>query len=124
MQNKEGFMRVKFWLLVLLFVCACSGSGEGDRKTGTQTVAEKAKPAEPVVVELAERNVSCGCAIESIGTCGNYIEIDGNYVAIGNSEEVGLDGMEWCGKKGVRAQSAGELRGGVFYATTLAAHTQ
>ena len=55
--------------------------------------------------------------------CGNYIEIEGAFVKIANSKELGLGGMEWCGKKGVTAESSGELRDGKFFATTLIAHS-
>jgi hypothetical protein len=71
------------------------------------------------VVELATRNVSCGCALEEIGHCGNYIEIESQYVAIANGKDLGLGGMEWCGKSGVRAESAGEIKNGEFVAATL-----
>lgn len=72
-----------------------------------------------MVVELASRNVSCGCALEDVGHCGNYIQIESKYVEIANSEDLGLGAMEWCGKSGVQAKSAGEVKNGLFVATTL-----
>lgn len=116
------------WLFVLLLLAACSGSSEeksqaneGGDAVKTEAVAES---SEPVVVELAEHNVLCGCAVEGVGACGNYIEVNGNFVAIANWEEMGLGSMEWCGKQGMVAEASGEVKDGKFYAVTLAeAHT-
>jgi hypothetical protein len=44
-------------------------------------------------------------------------------VKIANSKELGLGGMEWCGKDGVTAESSGEIRDGKFFATRLIAHS-
>jgi hypothetical protein len=72
-----------------------------------------------MVVELATRNVSCGCALEEVGSCGNYVEIESQYFEIANGKELGLGKMEWCKKEGVQAESAGEIKNGKFVAATL-----
>jgi hypothetical protein len=72
-----------------------------------------------MAIELATRNVSCGCALEEVGHCGNYIEIESQYVEIANGDELGLGRMEWCKKSGVQAESAGEIKAGKFVAATL-----
>ena len=66
------------------------------------------------------RNVSCGCKVEAIGQCGNYVEIESQYVEIVNSEELGLGAMEWCKLSHVTANVAGEVKDGVFVGTKLA----
>jgi len=113
-------MRALFCLLLLLPLIGCqSGGGESQ----TETVANRSEQPATVIpdmdVALATRNVSCGCVLEEVGHCGDYIEIEGRYVAISNWEEMGLGGMEWCGQSGVRAESAGRIEEGVFVATTL-----
>lgn len=112
-------------LLFLVLALAC-GSGDQDSQSDmaadhTEETAPLKQPAplEDGAVELATRNVSCGCALEEVGHCGNYIEIESRYVEIANWEALGLGEMEWCGKTGVRAESAGEIRDGRFVATTL-----
>ena len=119
-------MRMTIALLAALLLCACGGSGEKPEPTGESEAAaeataeaETAVDASPVDVELASRNVSCGCVVEHIGTCGNYIEIDGAYVPIANSDDHGLGEMEWCGQEGVTAEAAGQLVTGEFHAETL-----
>jgi hypothetical protein len=63
--------------------------------------------------------VSCGCALEEVGHCGDYMQIDNKYVEIANGEEHGLGKMEWCKKSGVQVDSAGEVKSGKFVAATL-----
>jgi len=132
-------MRIFSLLLVVLLMAACSGSDKQEQATNdsheTQDSEAAAEPAvdphaghahaqEAVAVEVATRKVSCGCAIESIGTCGNYVEIDGNFAHIANSTDLGLGSMEWCGaEEEVTAETSGELKAGKFYALTLVVQT-
>jgi hypothetical protein len=112
-------MNTLLCLLACLLLLACGSEtreSESDAATD-QTDLQVTIP--DMVVELATRNVSCGCVLEEIGHCGNYIEIESQYVAIANSEELDLGGMEWCGKSGVQAESAGEIKNGKFVAATL-----
>jgi len=118
-------MKQLLCVLACLFLLAC-GSGDGDSESGAatesadhQATAEQQVTTDDMVVELATRNVTCGCALEEVGHCGNYIEIGSKYVQIANSEELGLGPMEWCGKEGVEAESAGEIKNGKFVAATL-----
>ena len=113
-------MKARSCLLLLLLLTACQSGNEAPK---SETVANRADPAVETIpdmpVELATRNVSCGCALEEVGHCGDYIEIEGRYVAISNWKESGLGAMEWCGQSGVQAESAGRIEEGVFVATTL-----
>ena len=76
-------------------------------ETGVQTIA------------LGPHTVQCGCTIESIGGCGNYIQIDGAWQRIRNGDELGLGVMAWCGQGPVQAQAAGTLDAEGFTGTTL-----
>jgi len=132
-------MRLFAVLLIALAVAACSGSDKQETAdAGTQDAPEATAAADPaadphaghahaqeaVAVDLATRTVKCGCAIESIGTCGNYVDIDGNFAYIANSTDLGLGSMEWCGaEEVVTAETKGELKGGKFYALTLVVQT-
>ena len=115
-------MRTLLCLLACLFLLACSSDTE---QSQSDVAADKIEQMEQslavpdMVVELATRNVSCGCALEEVGHCGNYIEIDSRYVEIANSKELGLGKMEWCNKSGVQAESSGEIKDGKFLAATL-----
>jgi len=96
-------------LLVLLASC-------GD---GVDTAA--ASPAEFADVvpstDAMEHNLKCGCAIESVGRCGNFIEVDGDFVALEAPLELGE--MAFCGKDDMHARCDGEVTDGVFVATTF-----
>jgi hypothetical protein len=98
---------------------ACgSDSQESKTDTAADQVSEQVA-IQDMVVELATRNVSCGCALEDVGHCGNYVEIESHYVEIANSKELGLGKMEWCKKEGVQVETAGEIKDGKFVAASL-----
>jgi hypothetical protein len=125
----EDKMRNLLCLMACLLVVACSSENQ-EAETAESTeqttdaierVAEQSKSAlDDMAVELAVRNVSCGCKVEGIGECGNYVEIGSQYVEIANSEELGLGNMEWCKLSHVTANVAGEVKDGMFVGTTLA----
>jgi hypothetical protein len=122
-------MKIVSCLLVCLLALACSSETQ---ESNTETAADHShagdadhtQAAETAVadatVELAVRNVTCGCTLEEVGHCGNYVEIGSNYLEIANGADLGLGDMEWCGKSGVQAETAGEIKDGKFVATTLA----
>jgi hypothetical protein len=133
-------MKKLLCLLPCLLLLACS-SGDQDANSDAATdqtaaeeqttaeapatseapAADEAPAMEDMVVELATRNVKCGCALEEVGHCGNYVEIESQYVEIANGDEIGLGGMEWCGKSDVKVETAGEIKNGKFVASTLVA---
>jgi len=129
-------MRFFAVVLIALAMAACGGSGKqetarNDQAEATHESHDQAATSGEAAGEMAgvtmvaagTRTVKCGCAIESIGACGDYIEIDGKYAFVANWEDLGLGPMEWCGQEGVTAESSGELRDGKFYATTLVVNT-
>jgi len=101
-----------------MILIAC-GSENQETKSDEAAAPAPQVVIQDMVVELATRNVTCGCVLESVDHCGNYIEIESQYVEIANGEEHGLGGMEWCGKEDVQAESAGEIKNGKFVAATL-----
>ena len=84
--------------LLLLAACggdsAANGAADGD---GTPTTGTP--KAQTVAVESAVREVRCGCKIEGIGKCGNYVAVDGEWLEIGNPKDHDLGVMEWCSAK-------------------------
>lgn len=112
-------MKILLCLLTCLLLMAC-GSETSEVETATKAVKKAAEvTSENMTVELATRNVSCGCALKEVGHCGNYIEINSKYVEIANGKELGLGTMEWCGQSGVQVEAAGTLQDGKFVAATL-----
>ncbi len=91
----------------------------GDDNGHSHDGADGDSHAHDVAVAAGTYPVACGCSIESVGHCGNYIEVAGDHYEIANSEEQGLGGMEWCGKAGVTVVAEGEIEDGKFVAASL-----
>lgn len=67
-----------------------------------------------VTLDEAEREVRCGCKIEGIGHCGNYVADGDDWLEIANPDDFGLGVMEWCrvpADEHPMAVTAGERRG-------------
>lgn len=98
-------------ILLSLLAVGCSSEAatkteegsEQQQKSGTEALAE------------GHYHVKCGCSIEGIGRCGNYIMIDGKYVPMVHSD---LGPMQWCGEKdaGAEVEAVGEVKDGKFVA--------
>lgn len=113
-------------LLSLVLVCglvACGSDSKTESADTTTPATPEASEAAAVAVEITEEehNVICGCKIDSVGRCGNYIEFDGEFAQITNSKEVGLGGMEWCSSSDDRAIVSGTRTGSEFVATKVQA---
>lgn len=81
---------------------------------------EPAKQQAPVqkpapVAEAVVHDVMCGCSIDGVGRCGNYILIDGKYVPMIHPT---LGKMEWCSRKekGAKVETVGAMKDGKFIA--------
>jgi hypothetical protein len=59
--------------------------------------------------------VACGCSLGQ--SCSNMVEVDGEYVPL--TGDLDLGPMAFCGKRGLKAQIAGELKDGAFVATSF-----
>jgi hypothetical protein len=97
-------------LLLPLTVVACT----------TDKVPDQDKPQVPVkqaepVAKAVVHDVKCGCSIEGVGSCGNYILIDGKYVPMIHAS---LGKMEWCAQKdkGAKVETVGAMKDGKFIA--------
>lgn len=105
-------------LLLALPVVAC-GTAEDPATPGQESGA----PATAAVaLEEGEREVRCGCKIDSVGHCGNYVAEGGEWLEISNDKELGLGRMEWCGVPADQhpvALVAGQRTGGKVALTKL-----
>lgn len=96
-------------------VVACTAEVSTPPESAAPTETPAATPA-----ALTEHTAQCGCTLESVGHCGNYIQIDGEFVEIANWEEMGLGKMEWCAVKGpVTIQASGTMKDGSFVASAI-----
>ncbi|MEO0663989.1 MAG: hypothetical protein AAFZ87_20855 [Planctomycetota bacterium] len=107
--------------LVLSFLlAACGGSSSGSDESGGTGVE-----ATTVAIPEGTYEVRCGCRIEGIGHCGNYVKVDGDWLEIANGTELGLGHMEWCAAPAdlvIEATVAGTRKGDSAELTGLAVH--
>lgn len=103
-------------LLLLLPLCllplACTAE-KGPEPAKTEDTAA------PVAAQAITgvHKVTCGCAIEGIGKCGNYCDVDGKWVQLAPGAGLGM--MEWCGQGEKKAEVTGQVVGGKIVATAV-----
>lgn len=98
-----------------LVLGACSPSKEAEPSESGSSKVEETK-----TVSLAEGEhlVCCGCAIDGVGKCGNFVHVDGHYVPLAG--DLGLGKMAFCGKGEKVAKVEGAMADGKFVATSFA----
>lgn len=109
-------------MLRLMTIAALSASLTGCAGEATESSTGDAPATEQTAgqtVALASHTVKCGCIVDEVGTCGNYIEIGDEFVEIANRDELGLGVMEWCGGGEHTAKAAGEIVDGEFVASSF-----
>ncbi|MBL4847098.1 MAG: hypothetical protein JKY65_16380 [Planctomycetes bacterium] len=85
--------------------------------SSTATPAASASPAASREISKQTLPVICGCAVDSIGQCGEFAVIDGKHVEI---TDHGLGAMPFCGKgKELKATVSGTLVEGKLKATAI-----
>ena len=82
-------------------------------------VTESTEPAETTPAEAVAvvHDAICGCKLEEVGECGNYVKVADKYVVL---EPPSLGVMEFCkdGEKGAKIKVAGEMMGDKFVASS------
>lgn len=98
--------------LLPLFACA------GEAPTTTTDMTTTAAPLGHI--ERSVHTVQCGCKIESIGHCGNYVLLEGQAIPISTTGKGGeLGAMEWCSVESAKAEVEGDVQDGEFVATYI-----
>lgn len=99
-------------LLLSLIAVGCTSDDPAPKPDPAKNVSSETKSSAAMVVHDAK----CGCSIEGIGRCGNYIMIDEKYVPLVHES---LGKMEFCKQKdaGAKIEAAGAMKDGKFIAT-------
>ncbi len=119
-------------LALILPVLSCGASEEAGAVAPTTAVDSTpsmeestdtdAPKAQTVAVKSAVRELRCGCKIDSIGHCGNYVAEGDEWLEISNPGDHSLSNMEWCGvpaNQKVQGTVAGERTGDQIKVATL-----
>ena len=110
-------MKTLLWIPLLLLPAACASKDNPQpaENTPQEQADETPRKSGPIEGQFA---VQCGCEIDGIDACGNYVHVDGHaYEILG---DLGLGEMEWCSTKGgAQAQVKGVLKGDKFYGESL-----
>ena len=90
--------------LPVLSCGASEGAASADKSSAspsagaeTATADAGAPKAKTVAIEAATRELRCGCKIDSIHKCGNYVAVGDEWLEISNPKDHNLNSMEWCG---------------------------
>ena len=102
--------------LVLPLFVACSGEGHDHPHPHDDGTPEVTAPAPTADAQV--HAVECGCTVEGVGKCSEYIQVDGEMVPL--KLPVDMGSMPFCGKSGLHARCDGEMVDGVFVASTFA----
>lgn len=102
---------------------ACNDAPKSDTKK-SEAMAPKAEveakgPAVKDQLISGTHSVTCGCTLEQVGHCSEYIEVDGQYVELQLPESAELGKMPFCGKENLKAVVEGALKDGKVIANTL-----
>jgi hypothetical protein len=100
-------------LALPLFACTVESSSEATVQASDAVVMEASAVNSPSSV------VKCGCDVEGIGACGNYVEVDGTFLKINNSSAFELGPMNWCSGKNGHALVEGTRTGDEIELTRL-----
>ena len=113
----------------LIVLAGCGGGDAYDSEpAAAEAPAAEAQAAQPAVATNEgegdshgehAHNVKCGCAIEGVGECGNYVEVEGQYVELVLPTDLDLGKMPFCGKDELTAQVTGEMQDDKFVATAF-----
>jgi len=116
--NQRPMMRKILFSFVLSLPIAFGACTTDEPKEGAKPeTPAQGEPAnqEEQAAKAVIHDVKCGCSIDGVGSCGNYIMIDGKYVPMIHAS---LGKMEWCAQKakGAKVETVGAMKDGKFVA--------
>lgn len=97
--------------LVLLAACTKDSAAADGSKPAVPASAPKPAADAPV------HALACGCALEEVGHCGEFVEVDGAFVPL--ELPVDLGSMPFCKKDGLKGRVEGAMKDGTFVATAF-----
>ena len=119
-------LRILLFLLAsvsLMVLIGCQGEGgsyESDSHAAPEPAAADANEAQPAMqAGQHSHSVRCGCSLEEVGECGNFIEVEGQFVELVLPEENDLKEMPFCGQADLVATVEGEMVDGRFVAASF-----
>jgi len=104
-------------LAAVSFMVLVGCQQHGHRSDAGDQDAHGAEPA--ILTGEHQHDVRCGCALSEVGECGNYIEVEGQFVELVLPEDNDLGKTPFCGQSDVVAQVQGEMVDGKFVATSF-----
>ena len=100
----------RFALAALLTLAAAACGGDEASKVPRTPIADG-------TVLDGTYQARCGCALDGIGECGNYVLVDGAPVEL--TGDLGLGEMEFCGQDDRSALVKGTVTGGSVQPTAF-----
>ena len=100
------------WFPALVLGVSACGHHSGHEPHGSDAVEA---PGAEVVTVAGTHTVRCGCAIEEIRHCGNYVFVEGEPLEL--TGDIGLGKMEFCGQGDLQAKVEGTVVDGAVVAT-------
>lgn len=110
-------MRQLLIALTLLPLYACGADTPESEALKSEAPPQTLADVQPSA-SASEHAVTCGCVLEEVRHCSEWIDLEGEWVEL----ELPLDlgSMPFCGKQGLRAKVDGQVEGEAFVATSFA----
>ncbi|MBI4881210.1 MAG: hypothetical protein HY812_16365 [Planctomycetes bacterium] len=111
--------------LLALFAAGCGDSTPPAKPAPADQAAPAEEPAAQPQLETVldaaageVHEVICGCALEEVGHCGEYIKVGDQYLELAG--DLGLGPMPFCQKDGLKARVTGEVKDGKYHVASFA----
>ena len=106
---------IAFVILCCSCICCSEEASAAPGEPTTPPANQAEEPDATPAATAAVHHAMCGCSVEGVDKCGNYIEIEGEYVHLENPS---LGEMEFCAHKGegVDVEVVGAMDGDKFVA--------
>ena len=102
---------------LLAGVAACTGGCDAS-PSDTPSEAQASKQANVANQPVSGKHaVQCGCTLEHVGHCGEYVEVDGQFVELELPPSSKMGDMPFCGKSNLSATVEGRVVDGKVMAS-------